>query len=66
MYNIGLKLGPNILLFITHYIKIMILWNYINFDAYLFKIIYIYINLWSCILQLFLMNFVFNANSKVP
>jgi len=39
MYNIGLKLGPNILLFITHYIKIMILWNYINFDAYLFKII---------------------------
>jgi hypothetical protein len=37
MYIIGVKLGPNILLFITHYIKIMILWNYIKFDTYLFK-----------------------------
>jgi len=44
----------------------MILWNYINFDTYLFKIIYIYINLWLCILQLFLMNFVFNANLRIP
>jgi hypothetical protein len=41
MYNIGLKLGPNMLLFITHYIYIMILSNYINFDTYLFKL-YIY------------------------
>jgi hypothetical protein len=48
----------------------MILWNYINFDTYLFKIIYIYIyiyiNLWLCILQLFLMDFVFNANLRIP
>jgi hypothetical protein len=29
IYNIGLNIGPNILLFVTHYIKIMILWNYI-------------------------------------
>jgi hypothetical protein len=33
MYNIGLNIGPNILLFITyqitHYMKIIILWNYI-------------------------------------
>jgi len=56
MYNIGVKLGPNILLFRTHYIKIMILWNYIKFGTYLFKIIYICIII--CILQLFLMNFV--------
>jgi len=70
MYNIGLNIGPHILLFITHYIKIIILWNYIHFNTYLFKItyiyIYIYINLWLCILQLFLMNFVFNVNFKIP
>ncbi len=58
MYNIGLKLGPNILLFITHYIYKMILWNYINFDTYIY--------LWLCVLQLFLMNFVFNANLRIP
>jgi hypothetical protein len=44
MYNIGLNIGPNILLFITHNI---------------------YINLWLRILQLFLMNFVFNASLKI-
>jgi hypothetical protein len=53
MYNIGLKLGPNILLFITHYIKIKILWNYINFHTYLFKIIYIYIPMVMCIAIIF-------------
>jgi hypothetical protein len=56
MYNIGLNIGPNILLFITHI--------YINNDImelYSFQyILYIYI------LQLFLMNIVFNANSKIP
>ncbi len=36
----------------------MILWNYINFDTYIY--------LWLCVLQLFLMNFVFNANLRIP
>jgi hypothetical protein len=67
MYNIG----PNILLFITHYIKIIIygvilISIHIYLKLYIYIYIYIYIYLWFCVLQLFLKNFVFNANLRIP
>jgi hypothetical protein len=69
MYNIDLNIGPSILLFITNYLYILILWNYIHFNTYLFYIIYKLRYIYKPMVMyiaIFLMNFVFNVNFKIP